>query len=74
MNALRKRLALGWEVVSLIPRCPELIPMLAKLVVVRVAIIVGCWCTGNRFGDLRREVRRRKRLRLLIGGDPSPPV
>ena len=35
MSALRKRLALGWEVISAIPRHPELILMLAKLAVTR---------------------------------------
>jgi hypothetical protein len=35
-----------------------------------VALIVGCWSAGT-FDDLRREMRRQKRLQLLTGGDPS---
>jgi hypothetical protein len=74
MSRLRGRLAFGWRVVRCIPRDPELIPMLAKLAATRVALIVGCWWTGIKFDDLRRELQRRKRLQLLIGGDASPPV
>jgi hypothetical protein len=70
---LRERLAFGWDVIRVIPRDPELIPMLAKLAATRVALIVGCWWTGIKFDDLRRELQRRKRLQALIGGDASPP-
>lgn len=65
---LRARLAFIWDAIRAIPRYPELIPMLAKLAVTRVAPIVGCWWTGTTFDDLRREVHRRERLWLLTGG------
>jgi hypothetical protein len=67
--APRERLAFGWDVIRAIPRDPGLIPMRAKMAVTRVALIVGCWWTGIRVDDLRREVHRRKRLQLLTGRD-----
>jgi hypothetical protein len=70
----RERLAFGWDVIRLIPRDPELIPMLAKLAATRMALVVGCWWTGTTFDELRQELQRRKRLQILIGGDPSPPA
>ena len=66
---LRERLAFMWDAIRAIPRDPELIPMLAKLAATRVALIAGCWWTGIRFDDLRREMHRRKRLQLLTGRD-----
>ena len=69
MSTLRARLAFIWDAIRAIPRHPELIPMLAKLAVTRVALIVGCWWTGTTFDDLLREMHRRKRLQLLTGRD-----
>jgi hypothetical protein len=37
-------------------------------------VVVGCWWTGIRMDDLRREMHRCERLRLLIGGEPPPPA
>jgi hypothetical protein len=68
---LPARLTFIWDAIKAIPRHPELIPMLAKLAVTRVALIVGCWWTGTTFDELWREMQRRKRLQLLTGGDPS---
>jgi hypothetical protein len=69
MTRLRERLALGWEVIRMIPRDPQLIPMLAMLAATRAALIVGCWWTGISFDELRRELHQRRRLQLLTGGD-----
>jgi hypothetical protein len=43
----RERLALAWLAIRAIPRDPQLVPMLAKLAATRVALIVGCWWTGD---------------------------
>ena len=71
MSVFRAKLAFCLDVIALIPRHPRLIPMLAKLVAARGYIAVGCWWTGIRVDDLRREVQRRQRLQILIGGDRS---
>jgi hypothetical protein len=69
MTQLRARLAFTWEVIRAIPRDPELIPMMAKLAIVRAYLHLGCWWAGTTFDDLRREMHRRKRLKLLTGRD-----
>ena len=71
MTRLRARLAFTWDAIRAIPRDPQLVPMLAKLAVTRVALIAGCWWTGISFDDLRRELHRRKRLQLLTGSDAT---
>lgn len=73
MSTLRARLAFIWDAIRAIPRHPQLIPMMAVLIATHVFIVVGCWWTGTRVDDLRRELQRRKRLHVLIGGDPPPP-
>ena len=70
MTRLRARLTFTWDAIRAIPRHPQLIPMMAFLVATHVFIVVGCWWTGRTVDDLRREVHRRERLRLLTGGSP----
>jgi hypothetical protein len=69
MTRLRARLAFTWDVIRTIPRHPQLIPMMAVLAVTHTFIVVGCWWTGRTVDDLRRELQRRERLRLLTGRD-----
>jgi hypothetical protein len=70
MSTLRARLACTWDVIRVIPRHPQLIPMMAFQIATHVFIVVGCWWTGRKIDDLRREVHRRERLQLLTGGSP----
>ena len=69
MTGFRTKLAFCLDVICAISRHPQLIPMLAKLAVTRVALIVCRWWTGTTFDDLRREMHRRKRIQLLTGRD-----
>jgi hypothetical protein len=62
------------DVIRTIPHEPSVIPLLARYAVARVAVVVCCWWKGIRVDDLRREMHRRERLRLLIGGEPPPPA
>jgi hypothetical protein len=69
MTRLRARLAFTWDAIRAIPRHPQLVPMLAKLAIVRAYLHLGCWWAGTTLDDLLREVHRRKRLQLLTGRD-----
>jgi hypothetical protein len=73
MTRRRARLAFTWDAIRTIPRYPQLIPMMAILAVMHTFIVIGCWWAGKSIDDLRRELPRRQRLRLLTGGDASPP-